>query len=395
MLISEIEIQSSKKMNKTNNFYTNLRSFADFSDITNSESFEPIPEDWKVIITDVKGATEAIEAGRYKDVNLIGAASIVAAQNAMEGEDFPFVFGGDGASLIIPPQKIELVKKELCRLRKHSKEKFGLQLRVGMVEVKQLYSEGSRIEVAKHELTHGKCIAVFRGGGLKEAEQKVKNQPKTYELAENDSGKVNLKGLSCRWNAFPTRRGKILSILVAASPRSPSDTYKKVIKYLDEIYDGDFQIANPLDTNSLKYKSFRECLKEEKRYHKSLISASFIIKYLEIILAVLIFKFKIPPFFFNSKRYVKSMKTHSDFRKFDDMLRLVIDCSSEQADLIRGYLDKMYENGEIFYGIYESNTSLVTCFVDTVHDGGHIHFVDGGDGGYAMAAKQLKAQMKI
>ncbi|HXB98558.1 MAG TPA: DUF3095 family protein, partial [bacterium] len=26
--------------------------------------------------------------------------------------------------------------------------------------------------------------------------------------------------------------------------------------------------------------------------------------------------------------------------------------------------------------------------------GQHIHFVDGGDGGYAMAAKQLKAQIK-
>jgi hypothetical protein len=27
-------------------------------------------------------------------------------------------------------------------------------------------------------------------------------------------------------------------------------------------------------------------------------------------------------------------------------------------------------------------------------DGEHIHFIDGGDGGYAMAAKQMKAQSK-
>ena len=34
----------------------------------------------------------------------------------------------------------------------------------------------------------------------------------------------------------------------------------------------------------------------------------------------------------------------------------------------------------------------MTCFVDGLSDGKHIHFIDGGDGGYAMAAMKLKAQ---
>jgi hypothetical protein len=29
-----------------------------------------------------------------------------------------------------------------------------------------------------------------------------------------------------------------------------------------------------------------------------------------------------------------------------------------------------------------------------VRDGQHIHFIDGGNGGYAMAAKELKRQLK-
>ena len=36
----------------------------------------------------------------------------------------------------------------------------------------------------------------------------------------------------------------------------------------------------------------------------------------------------------------------------------------------------------------------MTCVVPSYKDGTHIHFIDGGDGGYAMAAKQLKAQLK-
>ena len=36
----------------------------------------------------------------------------------------------------------------------------------------------------------------------------------------------------------------------------------------------------------------------------------------------------------------------------------------------------------------------MTCYVNTVQPGDHIHFIDGDDGGYAMAAKEMKAQMK-
>jgi hypothetical protein len=36
----------------------------------------------------------------------------------------------------------------------------------------------------------------------------------------------------------------------------------------------------------------------------------------------------------------------------------------------------------------------MTCYVHDVNDGNHIHFVDGGDGGYAMAARELKAQLR-
>ena len=61
---------------------------------------------------------------------------------------------------------------------------------------------------------------------------------------------------------------------------------------------------------------------------------------------------------------------------------------------IRSYLESLYQEQEIFYGLFESDTSLMTCYVHSLDDGHHIHFIDGGDGGYAMAAKQLKAQMK-
>ena len=92
--------------------------------------------------------------------------------------------------------------------------------------------------------------------------------------------------------------------------------------------------------------------------------------------------------------YLPTMRTHADFRKFDDVLRMVLDCSEEQVKEINHYLEDQYNAGHLFYGLFCSSTALMTCYVQDIEPGQHIHFIDGGDGGYAMAAKQLKAQLK-
>lgn len=76
------------------------------------------------------------------------------------------------------------------------------------------------------------------------------------------------------------------------------------------------------------------------------------------------------------------------------MLRMIIDCSPTQVNLIRSFLEELYQKGYIYYGMHESDNSLMTCFVDRLSEGNHIHFIDGGNGGYAMAAKGLKAQLE-
>ena len=93
-------------------------------------------------------------------------------------------------------------------------------------------------------------------------------------------------------------------------------------------------------------------------------------------------------------KYLPTMREHADHRKFDDMLGMVLECSKEQVAEIQKYLDEEYEKGTIFYGTYLSEKALMTCYVANMELGQHIHFIDGGDGGYAMAAKQLKGQIK-
>jgi hypothetical protein len=374
-------------------FYQQMVSFEDFGGINEEANFKPIPGDWTVVITDVKGSTQAIDDGRYKDVNTVGAAAIACVQNAIGELEYPFVFGGDGATLLIPPAAIDRVKDALSGLKTLSKDKFGLELRVGVVPVSLLEKDGIQVLVAKYKLIGKKSVAIFRGGGLTEAEARVKGTDE-FELPASPAEHANLKGLSCRWQPIPSESGRVLSLLVVARREDDEAVYRQVLNDLDGIFGGEIELANPVRIPMLSYKSVGQCLRDEKRYHKSVWSFSFLLRALEILAAVAIFKFKIPPLFFSPKKYAGSMRTHSDYRKFDDALRMVLDCSSEQIERIEKTLAKAHAEGELFYGLHQAGASLMTCFVNDLNEGNHIHFIDGGDGGYAMAAKQLKGQMK-
>jgi hypothetical protein len=72
---------------------------------------------------------------------------------------------------------------------------------------------------------------------------------------------------------------------------------------------------------------------------------------------------------------------------------MVVDLTEDQQAAIISRLDAMRTSGDLFYGVHAAAEALMTCLVWD-RDRDHLHFVDGADGGYAMAAKQLKAQMR-
>ena len=81
---------------------------------------------------------------------------------------------------------------------------------------------------------------------------------------------------------------------------------------------------------------------------------------------------------------------NADFRKFDDGLRMTLDCSPEFADALEARLAAA--EAFVDWGVFRQEAAQVTCFVPSVSQSGHVHFVDGAGGGYTMAAKAMKAR---
>jgi hypothetical protein len=91
--------------------------------------------------------------------------------------------------------------------------------------------------------------------------------------------------------------------------------------------------------------------------------------------------------------YMKQVVENSDFRKFDDGLRMVIDCAPAVGDEIEAHLAEAAARGAIHYGVHRQSAAIMTCFTLAASRPDHFHFVDGAEGGYASAAAALKATL--
>ena len=379
--------------------YLSIPSFDNFLDLCKASHYVRVPPDWCVLIADIRGSTACIESGRYRDVNTVGAMTIAVVRNALSTENFPYCFGGDGASLVVSPEQVERAVTALLALQRLVAKNYKLHLRVGSVLVADLEKQGATVQVARYEIVAGMCIALFRGGGLALADAVVKQGGELEPTRASLSLTPNLDGLSCRWQTIPNRNGCVLALLVMCNPdihQEDGEIYELVLRELEEILNPDtMEQANPVNSELAKYKTAPQMIRDEVRMHESPWSLSFVARLVDICLCHVLFYWRILQHAtFNVPAYVHGMRTHADHRKFDDMIRMILDCSHEQANAVEDYLKKLYDNDrQIFYGTQRSKHTLMTCLLQDTSEGKHIHFVDGDLGGYALAGKQLKLQL--
>lgn len=383
------------------NFFQKMKSFTDFSQVLMDSHYIEVPETWSILMTDVKGSTQAIQQGRYQQVNMIGAASITCVLNSIGAYSLPFVFGGDGATLLIPNSFQNQVCQQLKGLQKVALDHFGIVLRVGLVPIALLRKKNLRLKVAKYELSPGNCLAQFRGGALTAAEEMIKkNHPEATILtpvAEESS--PNLNGLSCRLNPIKSKRGEILSLLCKPRESEYSErTLQMILEELKAILGNDFHQASPVSSERLTWKYIPNSFIDEV-YLSRKAGSSYIGAWLKVFIRTLVANISIKKNIkmggFVPEKYKQDLVINSDFKKFDEILRMVIDCTPEQAVSIEQLLQKQFNQKNIFYGIHKSSDAIMTCVVFSASQNQHIHFIDGSDGGYALAAVGMKKQISL
>jgi len=375
-------------------FYGGIKVFRGFTRLMEPQLYSPLPDSWTVGVADIVESTRAIAAQRYKAVNMAGAAVIASVTNALEGRDFPFVFGGDGASFAVGPDDLDRAREALAATATWVREDLDLAMRVALVPIRAIRAQGLDVRVARFGPSANLSYAMFSGGGLGWADTAMKRGEFAVEPAPPGT-QPDLSGLSCRFEVIPAARGLILSVLVMPAAKADPSAFRKVIEDIIHLVERSPDAGRPVPAGGPPLKWPPQGLEYEARAGRRGPLVARRGKVLAFTLwSYVVMRFGIKVGKFVPANYIRQLVENSDFRKYDDGLRMILDCTEELADALSERLVSAAANGTVRYGLHRQDAAMMTCFTPSVMRSDHVHFIDGARGGYASAATALKAMAK-
>ena len=377
----------------TEAFYASVPLFRGFASVMDPALYKPLPDDWTLGVADIVQSTQAIAQNRYKAVNMAGAAVIAAVRNALGGRDLPYVFGGDGAGFAVAPGDLALARDALAATAAWTREELDLQMRVALVPVAKVREAGLDVRIARFAQSGDVAYAMFSGGGLGWAEAAMKRGEFAVAAAAPGS-RPPLEGLSCRFAEIPAARGVIVSLVIVPTPDAEAAAFRAAIEAIVSMVEDSPEKSRPVPASgpTLRWTA-RSAELEARATHRT---RSLLLQRLRVygftIFAWAVLRWRIRVGGFDPAKYLGEVVANSDFRKYDDGLRMILDCDSALADAIESHLAAAAAAGTVRYGMHRQDAAMVTCFVPSYTASDHVHFVDGARGGYASAAVALKAQ---
>lgn len=377
----------------TEPFLSGLPAFSRFEGVADASNYKPLPDDWALATTDIVGSTRAIDNGRYKAVNMAGASVISAILNALGRRDLPFVFGGDGALVAFPASQTDLTRETLAATQAWVADELDLSLRAAIVPMSEIRQRGLDVRIALFQASDDVSYAMFTGGGASWAEAEMKAG--RYAVSPSLSGaRPDLTGLSCRWNPIEARHGDIVSIIAVPVERADSSAFQQLVADIVALAGEEERGGHPVPVEGPGLGFSSAALDAEARAAaprgRRLVAKLSILAQVALIWVLFWLNRSIGSF--DPKEYRADVGRNSDFRKFDDGLKMTIDVDEAGCRKIETRLAEAERAGICRFGLHRQSSALMTCIVATPLQRDHIHFIDGAAGGYAMAAANLKAK---
>jgi len=372
-------------------FYDSVAVFRGFRSLMDPELYAALPDDWTIGVADIVESTKAIAAQRYKAVNMAGASVIAAVANALEGRDFPFVFGGDGASFAVAKGDLDRVREAMAASAAWVGDELDLTMRIALVPVAAVRAQGLDVRVARFAPSPNVSYAMFSGGGLGWAEAAMKRGE--FAIAPAPPGTMpDLSGLSCRFEEIPSAQGVILSVLIVPAAGADPAAFRRLIEEAVARTERSPDAGRPVPSHgpALRWPPAGFDLEARASRGGPLFKRRITVL-LYTLFVYLIMRFRITVGGFVPQTYVAEVVENSDFRKYDDGLRMILDCTPELADALEQLLAAAAAAGVARYGLFRQQAAMMTCFTPSAMRNDHVHFIDGAGGGYAQAALTLKA----
>jgi len=264
-------------------------------------------------------------------------------------------------------------------------------LRVGLFSVADIRAAGHDVTVARYKVMDGVDYAMFAGGGASWAEAQMKAGVETVPPAPPGT-QPDLTGLSCRWSHMRARKGTILSLLVVPEAGAEADFAKvaeKVLAIVAHLERGGHPspprgpgVGWPPPGVLLEAHASHGAMSVARRHRQILLATFF--AWVLIMTGIRIAGF-------DPAHYQHTVGRNADFRKFDDGLKMTLDCDQATMERLTELLEDAQDRGIVRYGMHCQDEAMMTCIVPSIMEDTHVHFIDGAAGGYTEAAQAIKA----
>jgi hypothetical protein len=271
---------------------------------------------------------------------------------------------------------------------------FGLALHLGSLKVKTVLASNASLKIAKVQQGSGFNKAVVIGDGLKRAEREIK-EASSKNISVNDEYILNMAGLECRWDKIkpPSGENEIVCYLIDAKDQEKQlEVYRGVLKKADEIY-GSLEHRSPLSLNRLNLllnlgKAQKEMFVKFGKWNLGYFMRTFF----TTLLGIFYFRNNLKLGEIRARDYLSQIIANADTLTVDGRINTIISGQQRQRMEFVKYLNEQESKGILVFGHHISKESIMTCYIEHMN-AEHIHFVDGSDGGYTEAAKQLKKKL--
>ena len=376
----------------TDIFYGAIPVFRGFGSLMDPALYSPLPDDWTVGVADIVESTKAIANQRYKAVNMAGAAVIAAVTNALEGREFPFVFGGDGASFAVSPGDLERAREALAATaiwvegRSQSGDAGGAG--AGARTSARRASMSASPASGRRPICPMRCFPAA-GSGWADAAMK-RGEFAVPAAAPGHAARSVRPVVPVRGNSLHARPHSVGAGGAGEGRRSAR---------LPQGDRGHHQAGRTVPDAGRPVPPGGPPLRWPPagvEYEARAARGGPLLKRRTVVLAVtlwayVVMRFGIKVGSFVPKNYVQQVVENSDFRKYDDGLRMILDCTPELERALTQLLAKAASERIVRYGLHRQDAAMMTCFTPSVMRSDHVHFIDGARGGYASAATALKA----
>jgi hypothetical protein len=264
-------------------------------------------------------------------------------------------------------------------------------MRVALVPLETIRAAGLDVRVARFAPSADVSYAMFTGGGLAWAEQRMKDGAFAIPPAAPGT-RPDLTGLSCRFAEIPAERGVIVSLIVLPKPGAAAAAFSDLVGRILKLAEG-VEVGRPVPAAgpALQWPPAGLAIEASALpLSRTSRAAARLVVGARTLAAHLMFKTGVRLGGFDPARYRRQLVENSDFRKFDDGLRMTLDCTPALASQFEALLASAESGGIARCGMHRQGAALMTCFVPSPTRSDHVHFIDGAMGGYAAAARAVK-----